>query len=112
MSSALAELKFMQARGAKALAETCTQYLVLSIEDQMPGKSWDEAGFVFTPPLREKGTRSRCGMRWQMDTLSVVSTDHCPFTMEQKALGKGDFGRFRTAGRGWRTGCSCFGTLA
>jgi dihydropyrimidinase len=39
----LAALKFMQARGAKALAETCTQYLVLSIEDQMPGKDWSEA---------------------------------------------------------------------
>jgi dihydropyrimidinase len=35
---ALAALKFMQGRGAKALAETCTQYLVLSIEDQMLGR--------------------------------------------------------------------------
>ncbi len=51
---ALDNLKFMQQRGAQALAETCTQYLVLSIEDQMPGKSWDEAKYVFTPPLREK----------------------------------------------------------
>ena len=33
---ALDDLKFMQKRGARAVAETCTQYLVLSIEDQMP----------------------------------------------------------------------------
>ena len=51
---ALRELRHAQERGVRALAETCTQYLVLSIEDQMPGKSWEEAKYVFTPPLREK----------------------------------------------------------
>ena len=51
---ALEELRHLQARGVRALAETCTQYLVLSLEEQMPGKSWEEAKFVFTPPLREK----------------------------------------------------------
>ncbi len=51
---ALRELRHAQARGLSALAETCTQYLVLSLEEQMPGQSWDEAKFVFTPPLREK----------------------------------------------------------
>ena len=59
---ALRELKHAQQRGLHALAETCTQYLVLSLEEQMPGKSWDEAKYVFTPPLRLKSTtRRRCG---------------------------------------------------
>jgi dihydropyrimidinase len=98
--AALAELKFMQARGAKALAETCTQYLVLSIEDQMPGKSWDEAKFVFTPPLREKKNQEPLWGALADGALSVVSTDHCPFTMDQKALGKGDFRKIPNGGPG------------
>jgi dihydropyrimidinase len=97
---ALAELKFMQARGARALAETCTQYLVLSIEDQMPGKSWDEAKFVFTPPLREKRNQDPLWDALADGSLSVLSTDHCPFTMEQKALGKGDFRKIPNGGPG------------
>jgi dihydropyrimidinase len=96
----LAALKFMQGRGAKALAETCTQYLVLSIEDQMPGKSWDEAGYVFTPPLREKWNQQPLWEALKDGSLSVVSTDHCPFTMEQKALGKGDFRKIPNGGPG------------
>jgi dihydropyrimidinase len=96
----LAALKFMQARGAKALAETCTQYLVLSIEDQMPGKSWDEAGYVFTPPLRERWNQAPLWEALKDGSLSVVSTDHCPFTMEQKALGKGDFRKIPNGGPG------------
>jgi dihydropyrimidinase len=96
----LAALKFMQARGARALAETCTQYLVLSIEDQMPGKDWSEAGFVFTPPLREKWNQQPLWEALQDGSLSVVSTDHCPFTMEQKTLGKGDFRKIPNGGPG------------
>ena len=97
----LAALKFMQARGAKALAETCTQYLVLSIEDQMPGKSWDEAGFVFTPPLREKWNQAPLWEALAEGVLSVVSTDHCPFRFaDQKSLGKNDFTKIPNGGPG------------
>jgi dihydropyrimidinase len=98
--AALAELKFLQARGARALAETCTQYLVLSIDDQMPGKSWDEAKFVFTPPLREKKNQAPLWEALADGSLAVVSTDHCPFTMEQKALGRGDFRKIPNGGPG------------
>ena len=97
---ALDELKFMQARGAKALAETCTQYLVLSIEEQMPGNTWDEAKFVFTPPLREKRHQDPLWAALADGTLAVVSTDHCPFRMEQKALGRDDFSKIPNGGPG------------
>jgi dihydropyrimidinase len=96
----LAALKFMQARGARALAETCTQYLVLSIEDQMPGNSWDEAKFVFTPPLREKWNQDPLWQALADASLAVVSTDHCPFTMAQKALGRDDFRKIPNGGPG------------
>ncbi|AEU36995.1 dihydropyrimidinase [Granulicella mallensis] len=98
---ALDELKFMQARGAKALAETCTQYLVLSLEDQMPGKSWEEAKFVFTPPLREKRHQAPLWKALVEGSLSVVSTDHCPFRFaDQKELGRGNFTKIPNGGPG------------
>jgi dihydropyrimidinase len=98
---ALDELKFMQARGARALAETCTQYLVLSIEEQMPGKSWEEAKYVFTPPLREKRHQQPLWRALADGSLSVVSTDHCPFRFaDQKELGRGDFRKIPNGGPG------------
>ena len=97
---ALAELKHMQRRGARALAETCTQYLVLSMEEQMPGRSWEEAKFVFTPPLREKRHQAPLWEALADGTLDVVSTDHCPFTMAQKALGRDNFTKIPNGGPG------------
>jgi len=97
----LAALKFMQGRGAKALAETCIQYLVLSIEDQMPGKSWEEAKYVFTPPLRERWNQVPLWEALRDGPLAVVSTDHCPFRFaDQKELGRGDFRKIPNGGPG------------
>jgi dihydropyrimidinase len=98
---ALRELKHAQQRGLRALAETCPQYLVLSLEEQMPGKSWDEAKFVFTPPLRAKHNQAPLWKALQDGTLSVVSTDHCPFRFaDQKSLGKDDFTKIPNGGPG------------
>jgi dihydropyrimidinase len=100
-SDALRELKHAQQRGLKALAETCTQYLVLSLEDQMPGKSWEEAKYVFTPPLRSKSNHAPLWQALADGSLSVVSTDHCPFRFEdQKSLGKDDFTKIPNGGPG------------
>ncbi len=97
----LRELRHAQERGLRAIAETCTQYLVLSIEDQMPGKSWDEAKYVFTPPLREKKNQAILWQALKDGSLSVVSTDHCPFRFaDQKALGKDDFRKIPNGGPG------------
>jgi dihydropyrimidinase len=97
----LAALKFMQGRGAKALAETCIQYLVLSIEEQMPGESWEEAKYVFTPPLREKWNQEPLWDALADGSLAVVSTDHCPFRFaDQKELGRGDFRKIPNGGPG------------
>jgi dihydropyrimidinase len=98
---ALDNLRHMQKRGARALAETCIQYLVLSIEDQMPGKSWDEAKYVFTPPLREKWNQEPLWQALADGSLSVVSTDHCPFRFaDQKSLGRDNFTKIPNGGPG------------
>jgi dihydropyrimidinase len=100
-ADALRELKHAQARGLRALAETCTQYLVLSLEEQMPGKSFDEAKYVFTPPLREKKNQPALWQALADGSLSVVSTDHCPFRFaDQKSLGKDDFTKIPNGGPG------------
>jgi len=100
-ADSLRELRHAQELGWRALAETCTQYLVLSIEDQMPGKSWDEAKYVFTPPLREKKNQQPLWKGLEDRSLAVVSTDHCPFRFEdQKSLGKNDFTKIPNGGPG------------
>src|ERR1700722_11480386 len=98
---ALRELKHAHQRGLHALAETCPQYLVLSLEEQMPGKSWDEAKYVFTPPLRQKHHQPALWKALEDGTLAVVSTDHCPFRFaDQKSLGKDDFTKIPNGGPG------------
>ena len=100
-ADALRELKHAQERGLRALAETCTQYLVLSLEEQMPGLSWEEAKYVFTPPLREKRNHAPLWEALGDGSLSVVSTDHCPFRFaDQKELGRGDFTKIPNGGPG------------
>jgi dihydropyrimidinase len=97
----LRELRHAQQLGWRALAETCTQYLVLSIEDQMPGESWEEAKYVFTPPLREKKNHEPLWEALEDGSLSVVSTDHCPFRFaDQKSLGRHDFTKIPNGGPG------------
>jgi dihydropyrimidinase len=98
---ALRELKHAQERGGRALAETCTQYLVLSLEEQMGDESWEVAKYVFTPPLREKRNQAPLWKAIADGSLSVVSTDHCPFRFaDQKSLGKGDFSKIPNGGPG------------
>ena len=100
-SDSLRELQLAQQRGLRALAETCTQYLVLSLEDQMPGKSWEEAKYVFTPPLREKRNQESLWTALNNGALSVVSTDHCPFRFaDQKSLGRDNFTKIPNGGPG------------
>src|SRR6201996_8756919 len=98
---ALNQVREARDRGLPAFAETCPQYLLLSIEDQMPGVSFEEAKYVFTPPLREKKNQPKLWDGLRHDHLQVVSTDHCPFCFaDQKVLGKDDFTKIPNGGPG------------
>jgi dihydropyrimidinase len=100
-ADALEALHQAKVKGLRALAETCPQYLVLSLEEQMPGRSWEEAKYVFTPPLREKKNQAPLWAALASGELSVVSTDHCPFRFaDQKSLGKDDFTKIPNGGPG------------
>jgi len=75
-------------RGLPAYAETCPQYLYLSLEN-MDAPRFEGAKYVFTPPLREKWNQEKLWQGLAKDHLQVVSTDHCPFCFkEQKELCK------------------------
>jgi dihydropyrimidinase len=96
---ALNQVREARDRGLPAFAETCPQYLLLSIEDMKPG--FEGAKYVFTPPLREKKNLPKLWDGLKTDNLQVVSTDHCPFCFEdQKALGKDDFTKIPNGGPG------------
>ena len=97
---ALNQVREARDRGLPAFAETCPQYLLLSIED-VQDKGWEGAKYVFTPPLREKKNQPKLWEGLRKDNLQVVSTDHCPFCFEdQKALGKDDFTKIPNGGPG------------
>ncbi|HEY7589542.1 MAG TPA: dihydropyrimidinase [Candidatus Limnocylindrales bacterium] len=87
---ALDAVRSARDRGAMAFAETCPQYLFLSLDDL--GNGFEGAKFVCSPPLRPKDHQAELWTGLVKDDLQVVSTDHCPFDFEsQKTLGKGDF---------------------
>jgi dihydropyrimidinase len=97
---ALNQVREARDRGLPAFAETCPQYLLLSLED-VQDKGWEGAKYVFTPPLREKKNQPKLWDGLRKDNLQVVSTDHCPFCFEdQKALGKDDFTKIPNGGPG------------
>jgi dihydropyrimidinase len=77
-------------RGAMTWAETCPQYLYLSIDDL--GDGFEGAKFVCSPPLRPKDHSVELWNALKRDDLQLIGTDHCPFDFHgQKELGRGDF---------------------
>jgi dihydropyrimidinase len=97
---ALNEVREARDRGLPAFAETCPQYLLLSIEE-LDRPNFEGAKYVFTPPLREKKNLGKLWDGLKHDHLQVVSTDHCPFCFEdQKILGKDDFTKIPNGGPG------------
>lgn len=80
--------------------ETCTHYLTLdrALYDQ-PG--FEAAKVVLTPPLRSEEHRAALWRGLRTGTLSVVSSDHCPFCFaEKKRLGGDDFRSIPNGGPG------------
>jgi dihydropyrimidinase len=93
-SEALAAVATARHAGRNVFAETCPQYLYLTLEDHLGAPGFEGAKYVCSPPLRSKHESHHRDL-WQglrTDKLAVVSTDHCPFCMkDQKELGLGDF---------------------
>ena len=87
---ALNEVRRARDEGLPAYAETCPQYLFLTLDDL--GNGFEGAKFVCSPPLRPAEHATELWKGLAKDDLQVVSTDHCPFDFHgQKDLGRGDF---------------------
>jgi dihydropyrimidinase len=99
-NDALEKVREARDRGLPVYAETCPQYLYLSLENfEAPG--FEGAKYVFTPPLREKWHQEKLWNGLKRDHLQVVSTDHCPFCFkEQKEMGRDDFTKIPNGGPG------------
>ena len=99
-NDALEKVREARDRGLPVYAETCPQYLYLSLEN-MDAPGFEGAKYVFTPPLREKWHQEKLWDGLKHDHLQVVSTDHCPFCFkDQKQLGKDDFTKIPNGGPG------------
>ncbi|PRY21538.1 dihydropyrimidinase [Aliiruegeria haliotis] len=78
-------------QGKRVWGEPLIQHLTLD-ESEYFDKDWDHAARrVMSPPFRNKQHQDSLWAGLQSGTLSVVATDHCAFTTEQKRYGVGDF---------------------
>ncbi|MEM3671088.1 MAG: dihydropyrimidinase [Thermoprotei archaeon] len=81
-------LETAQASGCNIFAETCPHYLILTADlYERP----DGRNFVMSPPLRSK---KDCESLWEgirRGSIQTIGSDHCPFTSEQKNMGRDDF---------------------
>jgi dihydropyrimidinase len=79
-------------QGLPVFAETCPQYLLLSLDDMVDSRGFESAKYVFTPPPRESGHQEKLWEGISKNHIQVIATDHCPFNLAgQKDIGKDTF---------------------
>jgi dihydropyrimidinase len=76
------EILQARARGIDIWGETCPQYLLLNAEQHLGGLNGEL--YVCAPPLRSLEDNHALWQALAQDELQVVSTDHCPWTAEEK----------------------------
>lgn len=83
-------IRAAQRRGVPVIAETCVQYLVLddTVFDRDDGHL-----FACCPQLKKPADVERLWKGLNAGEVSVISTDTCTFTRDQKALWQGDWTR-------------------
>ncbi len=88
----LIETRKARARGVKLLVETCPQYLTLD-EDRYLEPGFGGAKYVCSPPLRKGSDADALIEAVQAGDIDTIATDHCSYTLAQKALGAEDFSK-------------------
>ena len=61
--------------------------------DDLERPDFEGARYVCSPPLRDASNQELLWAALDRGVLESVSTDHCPFNNEQKALGRDDFSK-------------------
>ena len=78
-------------QGKRVWGEPLIQHLTLD-DSEYAHPDWDHAARrVMSPPFRNAKHQDSLWAGLQAGSLSVVATDHCAFTTEQKRYGVGDF---------------------
>ncbi len=84
--------RIAQARqqGLPVTGETCPQYLCLTWD------AYDAPGVagtlpVCSPPIRDRTAQTALWQALSRNDLQIVTTDHCPFTYEEKATGLNNY---------------------
>ena len=78
-------------QGKRVWGEPLIQHLTLD-ESEYFNPDWDHAARrVMSPPFRNQKHQDSLWAGLQSGSLSVVATDHCAFTTEQKRFGLKDF---------------------
>lgn len=79
-----------KSRGVPIYIETVIPHLMLDkCQAELPDH--EGAKYIMSPPLRDKRNHKPLWDAVAMGFIDTIATDHCPFDLEQKALGKGDF---------------------
>jgi dihydropyrimidinase len=89
---AINRVRGVMARNQKVHVETCIQYLLLDDSVYLE-KDFGGAKYVMSPPIRKKKDQEALWKAIEQNIVEVVATDHCPFCMEQKRMGKDDFSK-------------------
>lgn len=89
---ALQRVRAATSRNQKVYVETCIQYLLLD-ESLYFQDGFEGAKVVMSPPLRKKKDQEALWAGINQNLVHHVATDHCPFCMQQKEMGKDNFAR-------------------
>jgi dihydropyrimidinase len=72
-----------QRMGIDLWGESCPHYLLLTAEEHLGGS--DGARYICAPPLRHSDDQDVLWRALADGVLQVISTDHCPWTLAEKA---------------------------
>lgn len=83
-AQALEAVRTSQTRGLKVFAETCPQYLMLTLED-LDKEGMEGAKFCCSPPPRDRESQDALWTGLQNGTIQLVSSDHAPYRFDSTA---------------------------
>ncbi|MEA4892478.1 MAG: dihydropyrimidinase [Peptococcaceae bacterium] len=89
---ALETVAAARAEGQEVYVETCPQYLLFT-DERYSLPDFAGAKYVMSPPLRKEEDRQALWQALAEGEVDTVGTDHCSFSLNQKALGREDFSR-------------------
>lgn len=89
-AESLKHIQQAQQNNHKVFAETCPHYLLLN-DNVYDGEFEQTAPYVMSPPLRNKTDNEALWDAIHSKIVQTIGTDHCPFTLSQKSVGRNDF---------------------